>query len=51
MFEKAAFFSAILVFSGFCIAGAKFFQFTGLETESPIVVFQEMFPPIDTSDE
>lgn len=51
MFERAAFFSAILVFSGFCFAGIKFFQFIGLETESPVIVFQEMFPPIDTTDE
>ena len=50
MFEKAAFFSAVLVFAIFGYASVKFFQFTGLETESPVVVFKEMFPPIDTTD-
>ena len=50
MFERAAFFSALLVFAGFYSASIEFFQFTGLQFESPIIVFKEMFPPIDTSD-
>ncbi len=50
MFERAAVFSAFLVFIGFYTASTKFFQFTGLKAEPPIAVFQEMFPPIDTSD-
>ena len=50
MFERAAICSALLVFAGFCSASVKFFQFTGLQAESPVIVFQEMFPPINTSD-
>ena len=51
MFERAAIFSALLLLTFFSIASLKFLQFTGLETESPVEVIQEIFPPIDTSDE
>ncbi|VEP17486.1 conserved hypothetical protein [Hyella patelloides LEGE 07179] len=49
MFERAAIFSAFLVLIGFGASGVKFLQFTGLEAEPPLAIFQEMFPPIDTT--
>lgn len=50
MFESTAIFSALLMLATFTTAGIKLLEVTGLEPESPFVVFQEMFPKIDTTD-
>lgn len=47
MFERAAIFSAFLVFICFCVGFNKFYQFIGLQPESPIKVVKEIFSAID----
>lgn len=47
MFERAAIFSAFIVFISFCIGFNKFYQFIGLPPESPVEVVKEIFSVID----
>ena len=47
MFERAAIFSAFLVFISFCLGFNKFCQFIGLQPESPLEVVREIFSVID----
>lgn len=50
MFEVTAIFSAVLMLATFTTGSLKLLETMGLEAESPIAVFQEMLPKIDTSD-
>lgn len=43
MFEKAAIFSAVLMFAGFSAATIKFCQMSEWEVESPVAVIKEIF--------
>ena len=51
MFETTAIVSALLTLITFSTLSIKFVEAIGLETESPIAVFMEMLPSIDTCDQ